>query len=452
LQLGAGAAAVNTYDCIVLGAGYTGLVATRALHRAGHNVLLLEATARVGGRAESHYRGRDLHLDAGVAWLRSDQTEMLALAREYQKELYAPQVIGRHQFLTAGRLFEYAAAAHPLGLLGRVGWELATARLNGILRKADSALSLGEAIRQASSTAAVRDLLVALATWSLGGDVDSVAAAAAAGLLTHTGGCTRYFNAALGVGVHGSLLRFREGAAATAQAIAQELGWGRVLVSTPAQEIRSGEHFATVTTTRGAYTGKRVLITLPPALAARMLISPALPASIDRALSQTAPGIAAVCMLLYDRPFWRDRGLSGHARATQGPIAATWDQTPESGDPGVLLVRLTPETALHAENMPNEARKAQVLKGLATLFGQDALNPIEYLEKHWAADPHTRGGLGLLPAPRQILELPTRSGRLHWSSADLTLEHRSTVEGAVRAGLAAAIEIGAELKSDRPRL
>lgn len=43
----------KSYDVIVIGAGYAGLTATRDLTTTGHNVLLLEARDRIGGRTWS---------------------------------------------------------------------------------------------------------------------------------------------------------------------------------------------------------------------------------------------------------------------------------------------------------------------------------------------------------------------------------------------------------------
>jgi monoamine oxidase len=60
---------------VVIGGGAAGIAATRHLHDAGHDVLLVEASDRLGGRARSHAivlaGGGMAMVDLGCGWLHS---------------------------------------------------------------------------------------------------------------------------------------------------------------------------------------------------------------------------------------------------------------------------------------------------------------------------------------------------------------------------------------------
>jgi len=60
---------------VVIGGGAAGIAATRHLHDAGHDVLLVEASDRLGGRARSHAiplaGGGVAMVDLGCGWLHS---------------------------------------------------------------------------------------------------------------------------------------------------------------------------------------------------------------------------------------------------------------------------------------------------------------------------------------------------------------------------------------------
>lgn len=54
---------------VVIGAGLAGLAASRELIRAGHQVVVLEARDRMGGRIWTSSKWPDLPLDLGASWI-----------------------------------------------------------------------------------------------------------------------------------------------------------------------------------------------------------------------------------------------------------------------------------------------------------------------------------------------------------------------------------------------
>ena len=58
-------------EVVIVGGGAAGIAASRRLHDAGVDCLLLEARSRLGGRAWTVRGGADLSLDLGCGWLHS---------------------------------------------------------------------------------------------------------------------------------------------------------------------------------------------------------------------------------------------------------------------------------------------------------------------------------------------------------------------------------------------
>ncbi|MFD4433063.1 FAD-dependent oxidoreductase, partial [Nocardia sp. NPDC058497] len=74
--------APTTTTVAVIGAGLAGLTAARALHRAGVDVLVLEAADRSGGRAMSETTALGSRVDLGGQWIGHDHHRLSALATE----------------------------------------------------------------------------------------------------------------------------------------------------------------------------------------------------------------------------------------------------------------------------------------------------------------------------------------------------------------------------------
>ena len=74
-------------DVIVVGAGFAGMSAARALAGAGLKVVVLEARNRVGGRTHTVERS-GVTLDLGGQWIGPGQSHIAALADELGVDTY----------------------------------------------------------------------------------------------------------------------------------------------------------------------------------------------------------------------------------------------------------------------------------------------------------------------------------------------------------------------------
>src|SRR5215475_3815750 len=69
-------------DVAIVGAGLAGLTAARELTRAGHEVCVLEARDRVGGRTLNHHVSKGVIAEAGGEYIGPTQNHIAALAKE----------------------------------------------------------------------------------------------------------------------------------------------------------------------------------------------------------------------------------------------------------------------------------------------------------------------------------------------------------------------------------
>src|SRR6266540_6443930 len=64
----------STYDVVVIGGGFAGVVAARDLTEQGNSVLLVEARDRLGGRTWSTtFPGTDINIEMGGQFVLSDE-------------------------------------------------------------------------------------------------------------------------------------------------------------------------------------------------------------------------------------------------------------------------------------------------------------------------------------------------------------------------------------------
>jgi monoamine oxidase len=230
--------------------------------------------------------------------------------------------------------------------------------------------------------------------------------------------------------------------------LAGQLG-KRVLLAHPVQEIAQTAAGVSVTAGKVTAKGKRVIVAIPPNLAGRILYSPGLPALRDQLTQRMPIGSLIKTIAVYDRPFWRDQGLNGQANSDQGPVKVTFDASPASGSPGVLLGFIDGDDARALSDLPASQRAAQALQSYVRYFGQPAGRPRTYFDQVWDREIYTGGcPVGVMP-PGVMTEygraLRAPVGRIHWAGTETATAWTGYMDGAVQSGQRAAAEALAAL-------
>jgi monoamine oxidase len=206
-----------------------------------------------------------------------------------------------------------------------------------------------------------------------------------------------------------------------------------------------GPHSVTVEADGLTVAARAAVVALPPALAGRLEYDPVLPAQRDGLTQRMVQGTVVKCHAIYSEPFWRKQGLSGQAASADGPVSVTFDNSPPSGDPGVLLAFLEGNAARRATDLSEDERQALVLDSLARLFGPEAARPERFVQKAWAADEYARGCYGgYLPTGCWLMygeALRAPVGPLHWAGAETAVRWAGYMDGAITSGIRAATEI-----------
>jgi len=166
--------------------------------------------------------------------------------------------------------------------------------------------------------------------------------------------------------------RFVGGSQLIAILIAQELPRENVLLGAPVRKLQRADHGVTVHADGATVRARRAIVATAPPLAGRIAYDPPLPGHRDQLTQRMPLGTVAKCMAVYERPFWREVGLTGQATSDTGPLKLTFDNSPPSGTPGVLLGFLEGEPGRRASLLLRRHQVEAVLADAAAYFGPRA--------------------------------------------------------------------------------
>lgn len=152
------------------------------------------------------------------------------------------------------------------------------------------------------------------------------------------------FNTLVGTGGGAQQDRFHGGSQRIPQLLAEALGPERLRLDAPVRRIEHDEQGVVVHADGSggepgglAVRAARAIIAVPPTLAGRISYDPPLPSRRDQLTQRMPQGTVIKTMAVYERPFWREEGLSGQATSDVGPARVVFDNSPPDGSPGVLL-------------------------------------------------------------------------------------------------------------------
>jgi monoamine oxidase len=455
-------------DVVVIGAGFAGLTAARAIAAKGHSVVVLEARDRVGGRAWNRPIGDGEVSERGATFVGPTQNHILALAKALGVKTFPTYDTGDLLYIaTDGHRLRFPdtgptgnAPPDPAVLpdLARAVVMLDTLSKDVPVDKPWTAAKAAEYDAQSIQSWAVaqgfgqafQQLLPVLTRPTWGAEprelslLFGLTVTAGSGDEQHPGTFERNSQTRDG----GQQDRFVGGSQVIAEKVAQQLD-GRVVLSSPVRRISQESGGVRVEGDGPTVRAKRVVVAIPPALAGRIDYAPLLPPDRDQLTQRWGQGALTKVTAVYPKPFWRDKGFAGQLLSETGLISVTFDDSPPGGTPGVIFGFVGGDQSRAYGKLAPDERRKRILAELADAFGQEALHPDLFFDTPWAEEPWSRGCPVAIPAPGSLVgygpALRAPVGRIHWAGTETAGYWNGYLDGAVSSGERAAGEVLAAL-------
>ena len=454
-----------TRDVVVIGAGAAGLTAANELRKAGLSVAVLEARDRVGGRLWTDVIDGAM-LEIGGQWVSPDQDALIETIDELGLETFDRYREGDSVYVGPdGALVRFTGDVFPVAPeTERVIAEI-TEELDAMVAEIDpdrpwahpkaaewdtvsweawlrAKTDDDEAVRNLAFPTGSAMLTKPVHSFSL---LQSLLMAASAGSYSHlvdadfildkrvVGGLQQVpllLAERLGDDVFlGQPVRTLEWSPSTGSGTAGASGTAGVTVSTDTLTVRA--RFA--------------ILAHAPILYNRIQFVPALPRRQHQMHQHLSMGFVIKVHAVYDRPFWREQGLSGTAFSPYELSHEAYDNTNDGDKRGTLVGFVSDRHADDVFTLSAEERKERILESLSHYYGPEAKSPVVYYESDWGSEEWTRGAYAasfdLGGLHRYGADLRSAVGPIHFACSDMAGAGYQHVDGAIRMGRLVAADI-----------
>ncbi len=442
-----------TRDVVVIGAGAAGTTAAGELKKAGLSVAVLEARDRVGGRVWTDTVDGAV-LEIGGQWVSPDQDALIETIDELGLQTFSRYREGDSVYIGPdGTRTRFTGEIFPVP----PATEQAMVEL---IDKLDALVAQVDPDRPWATPDADALDAVSFESWlrSQTDDqeaVDNIALFIAGAMLTKPAHAFSALQALLMAASAGSFSHLVDadfildkrvvgGLQQVPILLAERLGED-VFLNQPVRFLDWDADGVTARADGITVRARYAILAHAPVLYERISFTPPLPRLQQQLHQHLSMGFVIKVHAVYDRPFWREQGLSGTAFSPYELSHEAYDNTNHGDERGTLVGFVSDRHADDVFRLSAAERRERILESLSHYYGPEAKNPVVYYESDWGSEEWTRGAYAasfdLGGLSRYGADLRTPVGPIHFACSDIAGAGYQHVDGAIRMGRAAAAAI-----------
>lgn len=407
-------------DAIVIGAGIAGLAAAKELTAQGMQIVVLEASNRIGGRIHTD-RSLGLPVEVGAGWIHGPRGNPISdLVRQAELETFVTDDESFQLFTADGSSIEDDTVEDSI--------EQLQAAAEIIDEELDDDTALEVALRRYAPSVLddplTRWMLSAYTEFSTGGPLADLSAS--------------YFDEDETFG--GADVIIPDGYDLVLAPLARALD---VRFAHSVNRITHSGNAVQVTTSQGEFTARAAICTVPLGVlkSGCLTFDPPLPSAYRQSIDRIGMGQVTKLALRFEQPFWpTDSQYFGAITQPPGRWNYMLNTLTHAPVPMLMAVSLG-AYARTVEAMDERDALEDAMQVLRGMFGAGIPDLTGHLMSRWSRDPLALGAysyakLGSTPDDFDRFGEPV--GALHFAGEHTDFAYHGTVHGAYLSGLRAA--------------
>ena len=417
---------------IVIGAGISGIAAAKALVASGHDVVVLEARTRIGGRIATSSFWADTPVDLGASWIHGQQgNPITTIAKSIQAPMATTVSDSQLIYGENGKVLDAAAASRLETLRTAIEKTISSAQNNlsaDVSLQAAIETGMRWSQRPVADQVAMRYLINSDYEQEYGGSSAAMSA--------------MWFDS--DSEFPGDDLLFLTGYKAVSDSLAKGL---TIQLGEVVRRIKVTGGVVYVNTQSNTFAADKVLVTLPLGVLKSGAIEflPVLPKAKINAIGSLGMGLLNKCILRFGRTFWAEQyDWLGYIPSIPGRWAEWISLSRQVGKP-ILVGFNAADFGREIEQWTDNQIVSRAMETLRRIYGPGIPSPVGYQITRWASDPFAYGSYSYLPVgatPKLRADLASNVGQTIFFAGEAThRQYPATVHGAYLSGIRAAGEI-----------